>query len=676
MHWTTLLNRWTLTAGLATLVGLAPAPSVGQAAGSTGRGMTDSPAALTDTLQLPGLVVTATRVPVRAETLPTPITVITFEELQERGVRTVADALRTLPSASIAQAGPQGGQTSLFLRGGQSGYVKVLVDGVPMNDPGGAVDLADLSTDQVERIEVVRGPASVLYGSDAVTGVVQVFTRRGRGDPSLAVVTTGGRGERRHEDGRYGTLDASGTMTGSTGTIGYSLGGGRSWNAGAYPLNNDRRHDVLNARLHWGPGPSTELAAAVRFSDSDTGMPTDGAGNLTDANARIERRTWTAGVDWGQRLAHRVTARLHLGLLDRDQLARDEPDTSADTLGVFASSLHGTIRRLGVDARLDVDLPRSVLSLGGAAQDQRGTSSYSSRSEWGPYDADAEFRRRNRGYYAQLLTEPFQGLHVTLGGRLEHNEVFGTFPTHRLGLAYGAGATRVRAATGRAFREPTFAESYGSGFGDRGNENLVPERSMSWEVGLDRDVGRARISATWFHQRFEDMIQFTSAAADPAQPNYFNVGAARSRGLEVTAEAALGPFSLAGSHTWLDTRVLDPGLATDAGFVLGDVLLRRPARSATLTGRYGFDRGSVSATARHLGRRHDLDFGAGFPAPRVVLPAHTVLDLAAEHRLPVPTGTWWSVLLRVENALDTRYETVRGFPAPGRLVAVGVRMRT
>jgi vitamin B12 transporter len=631
----------------------------------------------TDTFALPGLVVTATRVPMPVRALPTPVTVITGADLRELGIRTVADALRATPAAAVVRSGPSGGQTSLFMRGGQSGYVKVLVDGVPVNDAGGAIDLADLTTDQVERIEIVRGPVSVLYGSDAVAGVVQVFTRRGTGQPSLAITTMGGRGERRHDEGSYDALDASGTLTGSAGSTGYMLGASRSWNAGAYPFNSDRRLDALNGRLDWTAGPATQVAVTARFTDSDTGLPTDGLGNLTDENARLERQSLTAGLEIGQKVGGRATARLQLGFHDRRQLAIDEPDSPADTVGLYASTLRSTMRRLAADARVDIDLPATVASVGIAAQDQRGFSSYAARSEWGPFGADAEFERRNLGYYAQVLSEPIDGLHLTVGGRLDDNEVFGVFQTYRVGAVYALGPARLRGAHGRAFREPTFAESFGSGWGDRGNPALSPERSDSWEVGGDLQVnGRLHVGATWFDQHFRDLIQYTFVTPEPEDPNYFNVGAASARGLELTAGAELGALGLGGSYTRLTTRVLDPGLVTDASFVEGQALLRRPARSGAATAQYRVPGGVFGLVLNHVGGREDLDFGAGSPAPRVTLPAYTTVDVSLEHRLPTRTGPVWHGLARVENALDRNYEAIRGFPAPGRLVSIGLRLQT
>ena len=153
-----------------------------------------------DTVTLAPITVTATRLPVEQKNAPAAITVITGEELRARGITRLTDALRDIPSASVVQSGSFGSQTSVFLRGGESDYTKVLVDGVPLNDAGGAIDLAHLSVNDVERIEVVRGPASVLWGSDAVTGVIQIFTNRANTRSRLDLSARGG---------SYATRDAS-----------------------------------------------------------------------------------------------------------------------------------------------------------------------------------------------------------------------------------------------------------------------------------------------------------------------------------------------------------------------------------------------------------------------------------------------------------------------------------
>lgn len=626
-----------------------------------------------DTFQLPEVVVTATRVPLHRDALATPVTVLTREGLQEAGIRTVAEALKTVPAVAVVRAGAPGAQTSLFLRGGEGDYVKVLIDGVPVNDAGGAIDLADLTTDQVERIEVVRGPTSVLYGSDAVAGVIQIFTRRGAGAPKIQVQSTGGIGSERLSDGSYGLADVDATLSGATGGVSYTLGGARTWSQGMYPYNSERDLTTGTARIGLAPRAGTAVSGFARYTGSQSHFPTSGSGELVDRNAYLDRGQLTAGIEASQRLSAGVEARLQLGLTDRSQVSIDEQDGPADTLGTYTSVLESSLLRRQADLHVNVDLPRSVATIGATLEWSEGGSSYQSDGQFGPYGAEASYDRSNRGYYAQMVSEPAAGLHLTLGARVDDNQVFGTYDTYRLGAAYELlNDTRIRAAYGTAFREPTFAESFGSGFGDAGNTGLEPERSESWEVGLEHDLGAARVAATWFDQSFQQLIQFTSSPPEPGAPNYFNVGQASADGLELTGETGRGRFSGRVSYTWLRTEVLDPGLATDAGFVQGEPLLRRPEHAGTVTGRVAFGDGVLGATLNLVGDRQDLDF-SGFPAPRVTLDGYATLDLALEYTV-LPGGVETDLLLRVDNLMDTDYESVSGFPGTGRVARLGVRM--
>ena len=678
---------------LAASLVLGTAPVSGQA-DPAAESEPDTITAAPDTFALPGIVVTATRVPLAREALPTPVTVWTREALQARGIRTVAEALAAVPSATVARAGSPGAQTSLFLRGGESDYVKVLIDGVAVNDPGGAFDFADLSTDQVERIEVVRGPVSVLYGSDAVSGVIQIFTRRPSGAPMLTAQLSGGRGQERGAAGpaggsgsapapaTYGLMDADATLTGTAGPVAYAVGGSRSWSGGLYPFNNDRDHATGTARVSW-TGPGAELALSTRYTDSRSHFPTDGTGALVDENARLDRQLWTTTATAGFRIHRRLDGRVRAGLVTRDQASIDRQDGPADTLGVYASTLAWQLSRRTLDARLDWMAPervlgRTVVSAGVAWEDAEASTRYSSQSSFGPFEAEADYGRATVGTYAQVLSSPVDGLHLTLGGRIDESDTYGTFETYRLGVAVEPVAgTRVRGAWGRGFKEPSFDQVFGSGFGDVGNPSLEPERSRSWEAGLEQDLAAgplsATLAATWFDQRFERLIQYTFTPPSPGDPNYFNVGAASARGLEIEARGRIGRVSMDASYTYLETEVLDPGLATDAGFVEGAPLLRRPGGAGTVTGRYHLERGSAAVTVRAVGEREDLDF-TSFPAPRINLPGYTTVDLVAERALPVG-GPAVTGLLRVENALDAEYQSIAGFPGLGRVIRLGLRIR-
>src|SRR5882762_2142835 len=193
-----------------------------------------------DTVQLGTVVVSATKVPRPAAILSQAVTVLLGDDLRARGVTRVTDALREVPGASIVQTGSFGGITSLFLRGGESRYTKVLIDGVPVNSPGGAFDFSHLTTDNIDRIEIVRGPASVLYGADAVTGIVQIFTRRGSRDASASIGVRGG---------TYHSLDIDAGAVGVTTLGGFSLGAAQHSTDGVLPFNNQYRNGTLSSAL-------------------------------------------------------------------------------------------------------------------------------------------------------------------------------------------------------------------------------------------------------------------------------------------------------------------------------------------------------------------------------------------------------------------------------------------
>src|SRR5438874_8083064 len=209
-----------------------------------------------DTVVLKPVVVTATRVPVAADLIASAVTVLRGSDLVAQGIRTVADALQTVPGAHVVETGSYGGQTSLFMRGGESDYVKVLLDGVPLNQAGGAIDLAHLTTDNVDRIEIVRGPVSVLYGTDAVTGVVQIFTRSGQGTPQMGAELRAG---------TYGASDVGLDVLGGNHQVRYSARVSRFLADGLYPYNNNYRNSIASARIQVTPDARTDASRTYRY---------------------------------------------------------------------------------------------------------------------------------------------------------------------------------------------------------------------------------------------------------------------------------------------------------------------------------------------------------------------------------------------------------------------------
>jgi vitamin B12 transporter len=633
-----------------------------------------------DTARTAPVVVTATRSALATERAPASVSVITGEQLRQQGITSVADALRQVPGLTLAQTGSYGAATSLFIRGGESKYTKVLVDGIPVNEAGGAFDFASLTTDNIDRIEIVRGPTSVLYGSDAMAGVVQLFTR-----PGAARATT----ELSARGGGFGTFDGDAAVRGSSEILTYSLGGGRHVTNGFQAFNSRNVNNVGSALVSAQHG-GADARVALRLTDVVFHYPTDGSGQVVDSNAVHREDRLALGIDAGYRVTPSTELRLAFASNNAHGISDNQPDSPGDVGGYYFTTAERSHRRSG-DLRLALTLPAATqLTVGGQVErswQESGTTS--SFGDTPPYS----HIRRTTGGYAQLLIAP-TAFTAALGARYEHNEQFGNFATYRIaGTAQVAPTTRVRASLGTAFREPTFLESYGGGFVN-GNPALAPEQAFSVDVGIEQRVGdRGTLGATYFNNSFRDMIDYQYS---PTGPDYFNLARTRTSGLELEGRVEL----VAGIHadaafTYLDTKVVDPGASTapTALFVPGAHLLRRPMHTLDAGVGYSVERGSVDLRARRVGTREDNYYAPDFSASHVTLPAYTRVDLSGELALTPSSVSRGhaTATLRVENLFDARYSDAAGFNydfrltddaslrqtgyrAAGRRALVGVRL--
>ena len=611
-----------------------------------------------DTTALPEIVVTATRYPVAADSVASTVTVLRGDDLRAQGIRFVADALRQVPGAHVVQSGPFGSTTSLFLRGGESDYVKVLVDGAPVNQPGGFYDFGSLTTDNVERIEVLRGPASVLYGSDAITGVIQIVTRRG--GEGLRLSAAG-------EGGTFGSARWEASALGGGDAVDWSASLSRLTSDGSYEFNNDYRNTVASGRVGADLGDRTKVGLSGHYHDALYHFPTDFTGAPVDQNQFTTDETATFALDANHRFSETVDGQLLLSRSDIENGFENPADPPADP--ATGSSDQIDIDRTSADARMRLRLPAGFEGFaGGSFEAQRQGV------------ADATEGRDNWGMYAQASALPVSRLQLTASGRMDDNEQFGTFWTWRAAaLAFASPTTRLRASAGSGFKEPSFFENFDSPF-SIGNPDLRPERTVSYEAGIEQDLfrGVARIGVTGFVQHFRDLIQFTFVTPEPGGPNYFNVASADANGLEAVLQAGTAAFRGTLSYTHLWTEVTDAGFdAGDAAaFVEGERLLRRPddAVSAHVETTVA-ERARLGATVTWSGPRDDIRFGQ-FPEPnqRVELPSYTTLDLSSVVTvLPAAGGRFGlDLTARVENLFDEQYEQSFGFPARGRGVFVGI----
>jgi vitamin B12 transporter len=610
-----------------------------------------------DTVVLKPVVVTATRVPVSADLVASAVTVLRGRDLVAQGIRTVADALEGVPGAHIVESGSFGGQTSLFMRGGESDYTKVLVDGVPLNQAGGGIDLAHFTTDNVDRIEIVRGPVSVLYGSEAVTGVVQVFTRAGQGVPQMGAELRGG---------TYGAGDVALDVVGGSPRISYSARVSRFVADGLYPYNNNYRNSVVSARIRVTPDDRSDASLTYRYGDDIYHFPTNGQGAPVDSNQHAAERGPVLSLSAGRVVGRNIEARVTAAVREARLFYNDEPDSPGED-GAFWSRDY--VRRATTSALLTWRARGGGAAVTGGIeyedQRQRGTSEFS--ASFGTFPDSLAVQRNNTGYFTQAII-PAGGAAVTLGARLDDNSQFGTHATYRTGVVYRLSEnTRLRASAGTGFKDPTFFENYAHGF-VLGNPDLKPERSVSWEVGVER--GAARV--TYFNQRFRDLIEYNGAAL-PGEPNYFNVGGAIANGIEATVSGMVAARVVVSLHyTYLHTRVKQSGSPADPDglFVPGEVLIRRPKHALVpqLAASVG-QRVRFTLGARWVGNRDDLDFSRVVGQRRVTLRPYTRVTLSGEY-------TYRRAVLSVslENLFNDQAREIPGFRPRGRTVMFGGRV--
>lgn len=626
-----------------------------------------------DSLKLPDVIVSATKSPSDRSKLGVPVTVISGAELRARGVTRVVDALRETPGVSIVQNGSMGSVSSVFLRGGESRYTKVLLDGVPLNAPGGFIDLSHLTTDNIERIEIVRGPSSVVHGADAVAGVIQIFTKSGGG---AARVSGSARA------GSMGTREMDLGVSGQHALSSYSLGGGFHSTDGIHAFNNEYSNGTLSGSLNVPVNGIANFRLVSRYTTAEYHYPTDYTGAPVDTNSyRVQHRLVTslqAERDLGDAL-HMVISG---GGNDVRDVTEDIQVPFGATARVNVASRSVVFRRFG-DARVSADLPgSSTFTIGTAYQREREAAANLQRplaGKWSESDAFSA-ARTNAAFYSELLGTLRDRVGYTLSARLDRNSDFGNFATYSSGLSVQAApGTRLLGSYGTAFNAPAFSQLRPTLY-TVGRPDLDAEQSASWQVGVEQSLVRGVVLAgTLFRQRFTQMIQYVSGGPPTFMGSYANLAAATANGSEL--EARIDPSAwnsrLSGLLVLANYSEVRPRVKSlDAGYGgslhVGDALIRRPTHSANVSVLLARKSWDLSAAVNRVGRRPDVDF-AQFPSPTVTLDAYTRADIAGSVGLSAVQLGKWAATFRVENVTGARYEDVVGFAAPRRVALVGLR---
>jgi vitamin B12 transporter len=622
------------------------------------------------------VVVSANRVEQSIQKAGSAVTIVKAEDIARTGARTLTDALRDVPGLDIQQQGGPAGLSNASLRGSKPSQVLVLIDGVRVGDPSGIAGEFDfgaiLATD-IERIEVLRGPQSALYGSDAMGGVVNIITRKGKGAPKITSTT---------EAGSYGTISSRTTVSGASDNLSYAFGFGALHTHG-YSAYGDRIRRITSTaprklerdpadkygasgRLVWNAGEGVTLEAGVAAYWARSRLDNPGAWwGFAGKDNRLDRSQQTTLEGhvkatqelFGGQYKHSLTA--FGSLTDRKtsqlQSCYDAFWASYDCRFNYRGA------RVGAEYQGDLKLGAYGLLIFGARSEQEGAKT---SEDWFATTPMAHPRidktqTTNSAFALHQMTLG-ERLHVSLGGRVDSVIGGQTFPTWRATAAYDLHetGTKLRASLGTGAKAPSLFQRYSQW----GTPGLQAEHNFGVDAGIDQSIGGSvKLSATAFANRYSNLIDFKYAGC-PGQPNgcYYNVGRATTSGVEFAADAILvpGEWKARASYTYQHAEDEKTHLS----------ILRRPRNKGSASLIYsGIDKLEIEGRATFVGSRADIQ--NDWPYARVRMPAYAKFDMRADYKI----NDTFTVFARVENLTNARYEEIRDYATPGRSFYLGLK---
>jgi vitamin B12 transporter len=616
------------------------------------------------------VVVSATRTPVPEQETGSSVSLLSGEQIDAMQPASFADALRFLPGAVVNVAGQRGGLGSLFVEGGDSRYNKVLVDGVPVNDPGGTFDFSTVPLAETDRVEFLRGAQSTLWGSDAMTSVVQVFSRNGTtATPELRVGADGG---------TFGTAHGYAALSGARSQFDYEAFADQFNTHGQGP-NADYTNALQGGNLGVQLSERVLFRLRARHSNSRTGVPGEWDFNgqrllAPDIDQRARANNFLGSaellISGAARWQHRLTGyEYNTRRLNEDTV----PDRGCDPSQFifidcpFLATAH--INRAGFMYQGDYT-PRSW------AQTTMGYEFEDEHGQIFPAQVSSAVRLNHAAYLQQRIT--WRRLSAIAGVRYVHNETFGDKAAPRVSLtllALKGGdvlcGTRLRFSYATGIKEARFEEAYASGSGIIPNSNLKAEENRAFEAGFEQGFinGKYQLSGMYFNNLFRNQIDFAIVNPQTFTGQYQNIDKSMAHGAEMRLTGRLtSRLSLSSGYLYTSSQILEQPFAFDALHQPGQPLLRRPKHSGTLLLSYLGSRWGANLGGSFVGRRADSDF-LGFGINHAA--GYARVDL----------GGWYAINSRVtayaniENALNDHYNEVVGYPALTANIRAGVRFR-
>ncbi len=606
--------------------------------------------------KLEPVVVTATKIETPAEQVGASVSIVTEDDFRTYHYATVDEALRRVPGVEIRRSGSLGKTTSITIRGANPNQVQVLVDGVRVKSTTtGQAELSDLSPDLIERIEVIRGPQSTLYGADAIGGVINIITKKGKGPFSGSV---------QQEAGNYDTYATRTNFGGSYRIFDYSFSASHLESNGQFK-NDDSTQNALNTRLGLALPGNSSVSYTLRYNRTDTGLPVKFLSTqvgplpidpVIDSNNRNISETYVMSLAGHTRPVPWWESDLRLGRYTNTIEFIDRPDMADECPFGPPCEFPGRFKVERREAEWVNHFHVGKWSTSSFGLEYRRDEGHS--LGFSPFGAHSE---TTAGFFQEQLRF-FDRLFMSAGVRVEDNTIFGRATTERGSLAYlvKEWGTRIHGGAGSGFRAPTFNDEFFPGFSD---PTLKPEVSFSWDFGVDQKLwkDRARLGLTYYQNNFENLIGFVTIPTPPFAKGV-NSGKARANGIEFTSEVdVLDNLVASLNYTYTHSLILatrhpiprEPEHRWNIG------LTWEPIRKL-----------SLFTQVHVLTQQFDPNGGGVYNS------GHTSVDVGGTYRLFNRYGFIQSVDLtaRVQNLLNEGYAEVRGFPALGINGLAGLRV--
>ena len=593
--------------------------------------------------QAEAVIVSATRFDIPLDQSPASVSVITSEDIEQKQIQRVSDALREVPGLSVVQTGTAGQLTSVFTRGLRSEHTQVLLDGVPINQGlQGAFNFADLVTDDIDRIEVVRGPQSTLYGPRALAGVIQIFTKQGEGTPTIMLSGEGG---------SYDTFREWLESEGKIDQFDYSIGASRIDTDNARP-NNQYRNSAVIANVGWSPNEQFRIGSLFTYSLSDTGNPNTIFDPKPLDNFLTERWLMAPHVDlrisdWWE----------HKFIFSYDH-ERQLNDPNQDG---FVGPTRALFERTTIDYQNDLRATSWLTLTSGFfySRVNAGQERPFVLQIFGPQPTFVSDHTQETAGFLQATATPIENLIFVAGGRFDHFNQFGNVWTYRFAGSYKIDKTNttLHSSIATGFSPPSSQDKiFGNNFG------LQPEKNLGWDIGVEQRLweNRVTLGATYFHNDLSNVIGFNGLF------DTLNLGAAETQGLEAELRAQpVADLVLMASYTYLDAEKTS---AADINQPKGARLPRRPRNEVYVSASYFWcKRLRTTAEAKFVNAREELNFAG----PNFDIEDYSFVNIAAEYEV----NPHLSIFGRIDNLTNEHYAEVFGFPTLGRAAYGGAKVR-